>query len=274
MAEHTVRQGDSIVSIAYRYGLLWGTIWDHPNNAELCRQQDDKNILYPGDVLFIPDRCEKEENGQTWQRHRFRRRGVPEHIRLRFVEDRPPEHEAGGMPAEDQPEQRTAEGQEAQPTEAQRTEPADGHRTDDEPATQLPAEGDQAEQEGRQDVPRAGVPYLLNVDGELTEGETGDDGAIEFSIPPDGQLARVTLHPTTPQTETYAFRIGHLNPVSGISGVKQRLANLGFDCGEVNEQATPELEDALRQFQRKYDLPVNGEADEQTRARLVEVHES
>ena len=87
MPEYTVRQGDTTASIAYEAGFLWETIWNHGNNAELKRQRGNPNVLYPGDVLFVPELQPKEEAGATEQRHRFRRRGVPEKLRIRLLDE-------------------------------------------------------------------------------------------------------------------------------------------------------------------------------------------
>ncbi|MGQ9695142.1 MAG: PGRP and LysM peptidoglycan-binding domain-containing protein [Thermodesulfobacteriota bacterium] len=84
MADYTVKQGDCLSSIASKYGLFWEKIWNHPKNAQLKEKRKDPNVLYPGDVLFIPDKEEKEEPASTEQRHRFRVKGVPAMLRLQF----------------------------------------------------------------------------------------------------------------------------------------------------------------------------------------------
>jgi N-acetylmuramoyl-L-alanine amidase len=71
-SEHTVEQGEHLTQIAARYGFAdYRTIWDHPRNADLKRRRQNPNVLYPGDVLFIPDKVQKKEAGATGQRHRF-----------------------------------------------------------------------------------------------------------------------------------------------------------------------------------------------------------
>jgi N-acetylmuramoyl-L-alanine amidase len=74
-------------SIAHKYRILPETIWDDPANAKLKDQRKDPNILYPGDVVYVPDKEEREEACATEQRHRFRRKGVPVFLRLRLLDD-------------------------------------------------------------------------------------------------------------------------------------------------------------------------------------------
>lgn len=85
MPEHVVRQGDCISSIAQQSGLLPERIWDHPNNSELRENRGSPNILHAGDVVFVPERQERQESCATQQRHRFRKRGVPSMLRLRLL---------------------------------------------------------------------------------------------------------------------------------------------------------------------------------------------
>ena len=85
MPEYKVKQGDCLSSIASRHGLFWDKVWNHPKNAKLKEQRKDPNILYPGDVVFVPDKEKKEESGATEQKHRFRKKGVPEQLRLQLM---------------------------------------------------------------------------------------------------------------------------------------------------------------------------------------------
>jgi hypothetical protein len=85
--KYTVKQGDCISSIAYTHGLFPSTLWNHPDNAELMKNRQESRILYPGDVVVIPEFQEKEEDCSTEQKHRFRRKGVPDKLRIRFVDE-------------------------------------------------------------------------------------------------------------------------------------------------------------------------------------------
>ncbi|MDI7259574.1 MAG: peptidoglycan-binding protein [Thermodesulfobacteriota bacterium] len=90
MPQYTIKEGECLSSIAQRHGLFWKKIWDHPNNSDLKRRRKDPNILYPGDVVFIPEKEEKQENGSTEQRHHFRKKGVPAKVRLRLMRNDQP----------------------------------------------------------------------------------------------------------------------------------------------------------------------------------------
>jgi hypothetical protein len=90
MPEYKVKQGDCLSSIADKYGLLWKNIWNHPKNAKLREKRQDPNILYPGDILFIPEKEKKEESGATEQRHRFKKKGTPSKMKIRMLKNDQP----------------------------------------------------------------------------------------------------------------------------------------------------------------------------------------
>ncbi len=62
------------------------------------------------------------------------------------------------------------------------------------------------------------------------------------------------------------------HPLSDLLGVKERLMQLRYDPGELNADATPALEDALKQFQTSYGFPkATGRADADTLEALENV---
>ena len=61
------------------------TIWNDPHNAALKQKRQSPNILYPGDMLYIPDKQDKQASRATSQTHTFTiSRGL---TRLRIVLD-------------------------------------------------------------------------------------------------------------------------------------------------------------------------------------------
>src|SRR5215212_188617 len=71
--DHLVEQGDHISQIAEKYGFRdHRTIWNHPRNAELKKLRESPNVLFPGDIVHIPDKMQKQESRPTDQTHRFK----------------------------------------------------------------------------------------------------------------------------------------------------------------------------------------------------------
>ena len=69
---YKVKQGDHLSSIAKAQGFSdYETIWNDPNNADLKAQRENPNVLYPGDMLYIPDRDPSEYPRPTDARHKF-----------------------------------------------------------------------------------------------------------------------------------------------------------------------------------------------------------
>lgn len=211
--EHVANPGDCIAQLAERHGLLPDTIWDLAANAELKRRRKSKNILAPGDEVTIPARRERTLTVETGRLYRLRRKGVPETLRVRFL---------------------------------------DYHED-----------------------PRVGVPYLVKIQtasGQVVphrKGETDSGGYLAEAIPADAVAGEIILAPDDAQ-ERYRFELGHLDPVEETCGLQSRLNNLGFPCGEVDGELGSRTRSALARFQRATRLPITGESDADTRAKLSE----
>lgn len=55
MRPYIVRQGDYVTKIAMLVGCDEDEVWAHEKNQELKEKGRTKEILAPGDVLFIPE---------------------------------------------------------------------------------------------------------------------------------------------------------------------------------------------------------------------------
>ncbi len=74
---HQVRRGDTMVTIARRYGFRTiDPIWDHPDNAALRKTRPNPFVLAQGDSVFIPEKEIAEHACETNQRHVFRVRAM------------------------------------------------------------------------------------------------------------------------------------------------------------------------------------------------------
>jgi hypothetical protein len=206
--EHTVEQGDCISSIAVKYGLLPETIWDDPQNSELKRLRRNPNALLPNDIVFVREVEQKNHAVSTQKRHRFKRKGIPEKLIIRFMSN---------------------------------------------------------------NKPRAGEAYKLEVDGRITKGVTDDDGYLHAPIFPNARRARVLFLKTG---EKFAFAIGHIDPITEISGVQGRLANLGYFFGLVDGKSSDYLSKAVRNFQTEHlgAEQATGELNEMTRNKIKEIY--
>jgi hypothetical protein len=88
--EHIIKDGESITSLAEKYGLFETTIWIHADNAKLREKRANKNILAPRDVVIIPDKEIHQESCAAETKHKFKRKGVPAKFRVQlFVLNEP-----------------------------------------------------------------------------------------------------------------------------------------------------------------------------------------
>ncbi len=72
MPHHVVAQGETIASIAKDHSLAtWQQIYDHPDNAVFRQKRPNPNLIYPGDVVFVPERETPRYSRPTDQRHKF-----------------------------------------------------------------------------------------------------------------------------------------------------------------------------------------------------------
>jgi hypothetical protein len=85
--EYEVDQGECVASIAFEHGHFWETIWNDPANLDLKNARGNPYVLLPGDRLHIPPLQAKVESGSTEQRHRFKRKGVPEKLHIRILDE-------------------------------------------------------------------------------------------------------------------------------------------------------------------------------------------
>jgi hypothetical protein len=88
--DYTVGENDCFSNIAERFGFSWEKLWNHPDNAELKQKRKNPNILYPGDVIHIPDKELHEVSRPTEKRHRFQKLSQTVLLRLRLLEDGQP----------------------------------------------------------------------------------------------------------------------------------------------------------------------------------------
>ena len=87
---HSVRQGESLISLSKRYGIPVDKIINHSDNRRLRERKRNEGILFPGDRITIPDREIREIDGSTEQRHRFRYKTGNARLKLRLLKEDEP----------------------------------------------------------------------------------------------------------------------------------------------------------------------------------------
>ena len=117
------------------------------------------------------------------------------------------------------------------------------------------------------DEPRANLEYTLELDGHLIKGKTNGDGKIKHDLSPGIKKAIIHIG----ETEQIPVYIGQIDPVTEITGVQDRLNNLGFSCPESG-QLDEDTKAAIRAFQQEHDMDVTGEPDKKTQDKLQEIH--
>ena len=199
MKSNTVAEGDCLNSIAFDNGFYWQTIWRHPSNKALRKRRKDPNVLYPGDVVNIPDPAEKEEAVALDRRHTFRLKGVPARLDLQFMID-------GKL--------------------------------------------------------QANVPFKLDVEGKVTEGQTDDNACVSVPIRPNARQGKITVGQGV-EARSYDLALGRLDPVDETTGMQARLNNLGFWC-DVTGNWDDQSREAMAHFQMEVGLPATGDPDQDT----------
>ncbi|MCP3136401.1 peptidoglycan-binding protein [Pyxidicoccus xibeiensis] len=82
---HVVKQGECLLLIARRYGFAdFKRLYEHPDNAALREKRPNPNVLYPGDIVVIPDMssAKTQPNVSTGRAHRFTVKAGARYLRL------------------------------------------------------------------------------------------------------------------------------------------------------------------------------------------------
>jgi len=124
--------------------------------------------------------------------------------------------------------------------------------------------------------PLARTRYVVRAKGIEQAGRTDADGLVEQTVPAD--LASVELlvwldddGSDQPDLE-YTLMLGHLDPIETFTGVRERLYNLGYPCGDA-EEGSDAIRDAVRAFRRDHGLAEGDEIDAEFHSRLRAVHD-
>src|SRR6266849_1309441 len=83
MPIHTVRQGEHLSGIAEKYRFHdYRIVWNHPENSDLKSLRGNPNVLFPGDLVAIPNKRLKDVDAATDKRHPFKLHKQPLMLKL------------------------------------------------------------------------------------------------------------------------------------------------------------------------------------------------
>lgn len=139
----------------------------------------------------------------------------------------------------------------------------------------------------------ANAQYTLTIEGAASPftGKTNAQGQLEHPIPRTATQGSLAITPPSGAAPgggvsaeapiTLALRIGRLNPIMEnapdrwcISGVQQRLNNLGISSGKIDGIKGRLTETAVIAFQRTFGLKDDGKPGQgETQPKLKEVHD-
>ena len=116
----------------------------------------------------------------------------------------------------------------------------------------------------------------LRVDGRAVPFTADAHGIVKHAIPVDAERADLVLRDDkAPGGErSFALFIGHLDPVTEVSGQEARLNNLGYRAGSAGDATAYDFRSAVEEFQCDYSLVVDGKCGPVTQRRLVAIHGS
>lgn len=115
--------------------------------------------------------------------------------------------------------------------------------------------------------PLVATACTLALDGKLHALTSDASGFVETDIPASAEIGSLTVGDLE-----WSLQVGFLDPVEQRSGLEGRLVNLGLYAGQVGDGDDEQLRFAIELFQAQAGMPVTGEADPDTLARLQVLH--
>ena len=248
--QHRCKDTDHISKIAAQHGFAdWHTVWEA--NGELKSKRKNPNLLFKGDklnkgdVVKIPDPKAGSDSGSTGSTLTFELVGQTLFLRMRILKD-----DFTGLPnAEYELLVGWSEGDEfwAKPIQGK----TDGNG-------QIEVEIPRTAKIG---VLKLRVPFPLSDSAGKSSPPAG--GAQQGDVPVSWNL-----------------QIGAMNSILEkapdgpcISGVQQRLNNLGLNTGPIDGIKGPNTTAAIKAFQKLFGLTEDGNATQETQQKLEEVHD-
>jgi len=125
------------------------------------------------------------------------------------------------------------------------------------------------------DNPLANQSFEALIDnGDKHVGTTDKEGWVKFQISPTAKSGELWVgEPDEFEREHIFLNFGCLDPIGEISGLQQRLENIGICVGEENI-LDEETSAAITEFQGELSLQETGKPDKETLEKLKKVYGS
>lgn len=125
--------------------------------------------------------------------------------------------------------------------------------------------------------PAKKVPCDLTVESTQKVEDLDNSGRVERIIPNTAAKGRLIVRDTKlPLSIEADLEIGGLHPLDTVTGQIQRLNNLGYDAGKVQEPTSTDdklkMKSAIEEFQCDNAVKVDGVLGDGTKSKLKEVH--
>ena len=112
----------------------------------------------------------------------------------------------------------------------------------------------------------------LLIDDDIIESTTDEEGIAEFKLPKrHSQKAILNIYTpkeTSKPSYSVEVKLGHLDPITELTGQQARLSALGFDCGLLTPKTNKRYEKALEDYQQLMGLKVDGICGPETQKSL------
>jgi len=115
---------------------------------------------------------------------------------------------------------------------------------------------------GPNNKPLSDIKYELNLGQETIAGQTDGEGRIHEPIPVDCQSATLSIWPNSDDNrikKTLPVQIGALDPADTVTGMQQRLKNIGLYQGQVDGEMGPMTHSALKRVLNEPEKPETKE---------------
>ncbi len=216
MKPYVIRQGDYLTKLGHTMGFDPELVWGHGKNAELRERRANKDLLHPGDIVWIPPSPDKKRLAiRSGAANRYIARIPKKPVEVRV--------QVGGEPLADEP------------------------------------------------------AVILGVGPDPIETKTYEDGWIRTEVQVHVREVEVIL---PRKARTLRVRVGDLDPINTVNGLRKRLQHLGFyqptKVGVENQDASDPgaLIGALKAFQSARNIQPTGKLDDETKGALLAKHGS